>query len=412
MIKVLQQHGIIPILIVLLTMQCVEGIPYTITSLMVTTYVLIITIIIYKVKYFAPDNKNDYLIVGIYFFWMLTAGAIRGIFVAENSSEFKDLIIGISSVTVPILVYAFSSSTLLWKTLHLWIWFTVPAFILFYVWRLHIGIYQLFFGPLFLICFIPILPNKWKIFLSAIILAMLVGDLGARSQSIKAAIVILICVSYYFRRWISVKLYSIVHWLCYIFPVIILYLAITGVFNPLEYMGESEDLAYDAGEEFLNADTRTLLYEETIWSAVKNDYIWFGRSLARGNDSWTFSFFTEEQLKTQKFERYGNEWCHPNIFTWMGVIGVLLFSFIYLKSSYLALYRSNNIWMKLLSMFIAFNWAWGWIENSVGIDILNVGIWIMVAMGFSEQFRAMSDKEIEEWVISLFKWKYEENIVA
>ena len=78
----------------------------------------------------------------------------------------------------------------------------------------------------------------------------------------------------------------------------------------------------------------------------------------------------------------------------------------------MALYKSNNIWMKYISIFIAFNWAWGWLENGVGFNILNIGIWMMIAMGFSERFRAMTDKEIEEWVISIFKWKYEEDIVA
>ena len=410
--KVLKQHGILPVLIILLNVQCVEGIPYSRTSMSLTGLSVLIALIIYKMKYFAVDNKKDYLIIWIYFLWMLSAGVIRGFIVVENINEMKDVFSGICLASLPIIVYVYTKPALMWKTLHLWIWFVVPAFFLFYIWILPYDQYQFYFGPLFLMCFIPVLPKKWKIFGIFFMLLMMFADFGARSQMTKALIVVLICIGYYFRKWIPLVLFSIVHWLCYIVPIVILYLAITGVFNPLEYMAESESMTYDIGNEYINADTRTILYEETILSAVKNDYIWHGRSLARGNDSWHFGAFTDEQLKTKRYERYGNEWCHPNVFTWLGLIGVFLFFFIYLKSSFMALYRSNNIWMKFLSMFIAFNWAWGWLENCLVLDVLNIGIWMMIAMGFSKQFRAMSDKEIEKWVNSIFKWKYEKDIVA
>jgi len=412
MIKVLQQHGFLAALVLILTIQINGGIiPATFTILILVCYVVLITMIIYKVKYFAPENKTDYRIVGIYFLWMITAGAIRGFFVAEYNYEFRDLISGIVFTSVPIVVYVYATPSTLWKTLHLWIWIAFPLFFIFYSWFLPVGMYQFFFGPLFLFFLIPLLPNKWKIILAIILLCLIVGDLGARSQSAKAAFVFFICIMAFFRKRIPVGLYSVVHWLCYIGPIVILYFAITGIYNPFEKMEEYQGTMY-AGEEDLTADTRSILYEETIISAVKNKYIWHGRSLARGNDSWDFETFTSQELKTKKYERYGNEWCHPNIFTWLGLIGVFLFSFIYLKSSYLALYHSNNIWMKLFSMNIAFNWAWGWIENCLGLDILNVGIMMMIAMGFSKQFREMSDKEIEAWFISLFKWKHEEDIVA
>jgi len=412
MIRLFREHGLIAGLLLLKAIQTVEGAIASTTAMIVLNYTIIIVMLFYIVRNFAPGNKSNYRIIGIYLLWMLTAGAIRGGFVAETREEMMDLITGIALSTIPIIAYVMSSPKMLWKTLHLWIWFALPLFIVYYSWKIPLSSYQFFFGPMFLICFIPILPNKWKIILSVIVLIMFAGDFGARSQSLKAAVVILICMGYYFRRWIPVMFYHAVHWLCYIGPVIILYFAITGVFNPLEKMEDYQNDALYEGEEDLTADTRSYLYEETIQSAVKNDYIWCGRSLARGNDSWVFEAFTDEQLKTKRYERYGNEWCHPNVFTWLGLIGVILYALMYLTSSYLALYKSNNIWMKFLSLFIAYNWMWGWLENCLEFNILNIGLWMMIAMGFSEEFRAMSDKEIETWVKSLFKWKYEKDSVA
>ncbi len=45
----------------------------------------------------------------------------------------------------------------------------------------------------------------------------------------------------------------------------------------------------DAGEEYSAlVDTRTFLYAEEIQSAIKNNYIIIGRSIARGYDSLFF----------------------------------------------------------------------------------------------------------------------------
>ncbi|MBK9223652.1 MAG: hypothetical protein IPO23_01535 [Flavobacterium sp.] len=71
-------------------------------------------------------------------------------------------------------------------------------------------------------------------------------------------------------------------------------------------------------EENLKIDTRTFLYEEVVSSALKNDYVLFGRTPARGNDSFYFGNFTAEELGTKRYERYSNEVSILNIFTWTG----------------------------------------------------------------------------------------------
>lgn len=157
-------------------------------------------------------------------------------------------------------------------------------------------------------------------------------------------------------------------------------------------------------EEDLSADTRTFIYEEVISSAIRHNYIWFGRTPARGNDSMSFGSYSAENLKTGKYERHSNEVCHPNIFTWLGLVGVILYSLIYLKSSYLAVYKSNNIYIKILGVFIAFRWAYGWVEDFNRFDIMNISLWMMIAMGFSEQFRDMTDRDFKIWIRSIF-WK-------
>lgn len=200
------------------------------------------------------------------------------------------------------------------------------------------------------------------------------------------------------------------HWLCYISAIVLLVLGISGTFNIFTDMAsnsgkyvEKKIVNGELKEEDLSTDTRTFIYVEVLQSALKNDYVLCGRSLARGNDSNWFGSFMAEDLKTGKYERYNNELCHLNIFTWLGVIGVLLYSLIYFRSSFLAVYRSNSYFLKLIGFFIAFHWAYGWIEDTTNFDILNISLWSAISMGLSSQFRAMTDQDFVEWFGAIFK---------
>ena len=409
----LKQIGFLPIIVVLITVISVNlWSIFPIENMVLSwgLYLLIcISVLWNKYYYFSPNNGRDYLIIRIYIIWMII-GVIRGCFVAENYWEWKELVSATFALSLPIFVYAFSIPLILQTTLSVWIKFALPAFGLFFIWAISRDAHHFYLGPILLLgCFIPALPKKWKYILLGLLFLMLVVDLTARSQTIKAAIVLLISAAYYLSRYTSTRIFNIAHWFCYIIPIVFLTTAIMGVFNPFQALEDNEGkymTTDEVGEvEDLAADTRTGLYEEIVSSAVRHNYIWQGRTPARGNDSWIFGSYTAEELKTGRYERHSNEFCHPNIFTWLGLIGVVFYGLIYLRGSYLALYKSNSVWMKLIGVFIAFRWAFGWIEDTNSIDISNIALWMMIAMGFSEQFRAMSNTEMEEWVCGILKFK-------
>lgn len=71
--------------------------------------------------------------------------------------------------------------------------------------------------------------------------------------------------------------------------------------------------------------------------------------------------------------------------------------------------------MKLLGLFIAFRWAFGWIEDFNRFDIANISLWILIAMGFSKQFRQMDNLRFKRWLYNTLSLKnkiYEKNFVA
>ena len=344
------------------------------------------------------------------YFWWLLFETIRGAFIAENYWEWKQLITGFLSLSLPLFVYAFVQPYILQKVLFVWIKIAIPFFIVFLPILSH-GAYHFYLGPIFLLgCFIPILPRKWKIIISVLLVIMLFIDWGARSQVIKSAVVLLVALGIYYRHWISINILKTVHWICYAAPIILLILGISGTFNIFEDLASNKGKYVErkivdgkAVTEDLSADTRTFLYQEVITSALKHHYVIWGRTPARGNDSMLFGKYTAEELKTGKYERHSNEVCHPNVFTWLGLVGVILYSLIYLRSSYLAVYKSNNIYVKYLGCFIAFRWAYGWIEDGNTFAILSISLWMIIAIGLSTKFRDMNNRQMIIWIRSIFR---------
>ena len=364
-----------------------------------------------KKKNFHPSNHKDYLIIFIYLIWM-TIGCIRGILIADGYWEWKQLITGALALSLPVFAYVFSIPKISHDVLHVWIKYAIPLFFLLFIWIIGTASYQFYLSPIFLIaCFLPIIPKKWRYMFILLLLLMLFANLGARSQVLKSFFTLCMSACILFHKFFANKILKLLHWTFYILPIILLFLGISGQFNIFEDLSKNEGKIVERKmvngqwvEEDLSADTRTFIYEEVISSAIRHNYIWFGRTPARGNDSMSFGSYSAENLKTGKYERHSNEVCHPNIFTWLGLVGVILYSLIYLKSSYLAVYKSNNIYIKILGVFIAFRWAYGWVEDFNRFDIMNISLWMMIAMGFSEQFRDMTDRDFKIWIRSIF-WK-------
>ena len=103
----------------------------------------------------------------------------------------------------------------------------------------------------------------------------------------------------------------------------------------------------------------TFLYEEVYYSSIHLDSWLLGRSPARGNISYAFG----DEDMNGRGERIANEVNILNIFTWMGVIGVLMFSIVFIQATNLAVNYSNNIYCKFLGVYVAYKWMYGWVEE-------------------------------------------------
>lgn len=342
-----------------------------------------------KKEFYNPANAKNIYFVELYIYWNIIC-IIRGFFVAEDYWEWKFLIQFGLVLLIPICIYTVTNTFWVQKMVQQWFKFILPAFFVMYFFLFNEAVGHYLVPVSFALLFFPFLTKKWKIISVAMALIVFAANLGARSNVIKFVIPMILSLVYYFKTLASTKILKFTRLSFIVLPFILLYLGISNTFNIFK-MSDYIEGDYRAtqeqdvgGPDDLTADTRTFLYVEVISSALKYDYVWLGRTPARGNESQAFGPGIDKDLGTHKMERPSNEVSILNVFTWTGIIGVILYFLIFLKATYLALYKSKSRIMKIIGVYLAFRWSYAWVEDFSIFNLSYFFLWVTIGICFQK----------------------------
>ena len=183
-------------------------------------------------------------------------------------------------------------------------------------------------------------------------------------------------------------------------PFLFVLLFLTGRFNVFEFNKYMSNAQHD--DSGMYDDTRTGVYEEVITSAIDNHYILFGRSLSRGYDTeFILGRFRDKDYSKQTLER-SSEVAALNLFTWGGIVYLLLFFVWQCNVVYVGLKKTNNRYTPILALYVAFYWAFSWVENVQVFSMFYIFPIIIMAMCMSPEFREMDDDEFRNMVQEFF----------
>lgn len=412
---------VIPVTIFLLAIYSVlpyfrAGVPM-VSSLNNTTLWWIISfgilVVFLLAKYYFFDKRNDdnMLIVWMYLLWNLIC-IIRGMFIAEIYWDWKGLIGNAMALMLPIVIFSATNKMIVQSLLSFFIKYAFPLFLVLLL-TLRTDAFGFYLIPFsFLLLFFPAFTKTQKVILLLVTAIVIFSDLNARSNVIKFGIPLFILSLYYFREKISQKVMGTLCITPFVIPLVLFTLGVTGVFNVFnlqDYLkGDYSVMGADENgnrvELNVIQDTRTFLYEEVIQSAIHNNYWLLGRTPARGNDSSTFGLLAEEL--TGRSERMSNEIGLANVFTWTGIVGVLLYMLLFFRASFLAVHKSRNIYVKMVGVYVAFRWLYSWIEDVNDFSLNYFMLMLMIGLCFSESFRNMSNKEVVIWARGMFDVRY------
>jgi hypothetical protein len=358
------------------------------------------------IKPYVNQTQKNFLFITLYFIWNVI-NIIRGFFVAETYWDWKGLVGNAFALMLPLVAYVATNMLVLQKILSKFIQIALPLFIAL-VFDFSTNAKGLYLIPVsFLLLFLPALTDKWKLYFLIITAFVISTSLSDRSSVIKFAVSILLSLTWYTKLLYMNKLMNFIRLLLFIAPVVLFALAITGQFNIFNinqyapsYNVSEIDPNGEQEQTDLTTDTRTPLYIEVLSTAQKYNTWWFGRSPARGNETVLFSDLASI---TGREERSHNEVAVLNIFTWTGIVGVVLYMLVFFRASYLALNKSNNAYSKMLGLYIAFRWLYAWVEDINNFSLNYYMIWIMIGVCVSNEFRSMTDIEVKIWVRGIFQ---------
>ncbi|BBD45380.1 MAG TPA: hypothetical protein DEB36_10695 [Porphyromonadaceae bacterium] len=382
-----------------------------------TTIVWVLSIIILAVfflarySFFDRKNEQNLRIVWIYLLWNIVC-IVRGMLVAEIYWDWKGLISNAMALLLPIVAYSATNKKVVQYMLSYYVRYVLPLFLIFAL-ILRADAYGFYLIPMsFLLLFLPALTLRQKILVITVTLVVITADLGARSNVIKFGVPLLILGFYYLRSMITVKVMEAVRLSLFVIPVVLFLLGVSEIFNVFkmddyvkgDYTTVGTDEFGNRVEINVTTDTRTFIYSEVLQSAINNNYWLLGRTPARGNDSEIFGERAYEL--TRRSERLANEIGLANVFTWTGIAGVILYTLIFFRASYLAVNRSANIYAKMLGIYIAFRWLYAWVEDVNNFSLNYFMLWVMIGLCFSYTFREMTNKEVAVWVRGIFDVRY------
>lgn len=340
--------------------------------------------------------------------YVLCMSVIGALFKTENYWDWKLLIDNMMIFMLPLAAYSINEEHLIARGINNWLnWAWIPLCIL---WPfLESDAFGRYLVPFtFLALIIPVLNKKWTIALGGAFLITLLYGFESRADVIKfsACLLLGLCLWVpYLSRWLF-NLIKPAMWTFLLSPFIFMGLAISGTFNVFEiekelgledkYMMASS--LEDRDEVSALADTRTFLYAEEIASSISGNYYIWGNTPARGYKSLAFGHGADEDFGTKRGERQSCEVSILNVFNYFGLVGCLLYFIIFITASYLAIYKSENRYIKVIGLYVAFRWLFGFIEDFSRFDLNMMFLWFMIGMCYSERFRQRTDEEVELWL--------------
>ena len=342
---------------------------------------------------------------------------VVGAYVQDNYWERKSLIMHIFDYLVPLIVFLFIFPEILQSVVRKWFNLTLllilPYFLFVNFWGIPWVLGLLPFYILFINAF---KRKKIKVLLFIVAISVPLIDLDGRSVLLKFIVALIIGLSAaHIKNFGRVKC-RIIFSSFFVIPVLMLILGCTDVFNVFNIQEFLSKKGYIKLKEDNTAlvDTRSFIYEEQIYSSIINNYYIWGRTPARGFDSIVGEQNVDiikgakntsgDKGINLKNERNGCEVEILNQFNYFGLIGVVLFTLIFFSACWISC-SSNNIYVKLCGLYVAFRYMLTWIEDMAQPSAPYVCLWIFIAICYSPYFRNMTNIEFESFMNSCIRIK-------
>lgn len=375
----------------------------------VIVYLISFIVLFVYAAVFIKDWRRSPMVLRLFLGWVLI-NALRGLLYAEGYYDFKFLVENLTVYLIPLCVVYFSRPENVQKSIRLPVMASMFMLVFFYPISFPEASMRLLFLLPLLVPFVFRVNLRQAGFVILMLIAFAwTGSLESRAAITRMAVSLFFAVVFLLPPWFTGKRFlGIVSSVFFTAPIVLLVAAgfydfniFVDTFNNLggKYIIKTTE-GSQTDQEDLAGDTRTFIYEETLVSATLQDYWLMGHTLSRGYTSPTFR--DTDPISFNRGERPNSEVGILNIFTHMGLIGVVLYTIVFLMAAYRALTRARSPEMRVMGALVAFRWFLSWTEEFTIFDINQNIIWLMVAMCLSTEFLEMDGPTFRKFLSGCF----------
>lgn len=358
------------------------------------------TCLLYYLRYFKRIHNENKIISWIYIYIIvyIILGGIKQFFIPSGIFPFFRLSISMALLSIGAIFIFRYENRIIAKTFHLW-WKIIPFIFICTFWVLEPSQYiKILSFCLFYLFLLPFLRIKRKLIVIMGILFIIINGMEQRIDFINIILCfILLFIIKYIKNIPKVFFLLNFRILMFIPILFVITFYITG-FNILKLDQFIDNEVQLAGQ--LNADTRSFLYEEAWLSGINNNNLVVGRTPFYGYDS-NFAENREGDsllVKGQKSQRISEVFI-VNLLTWFGLIGIIFFFILYYKIGTNTLKKSQNPFLFVFSIYIAFFWIESWIGNILFTPNSSyILLCIVIAICIDPRFQKMNFKEIRIYI--------------
>lgn len=354
-------------------------------------------------KYLSRQYKyitSLYVLMIVY----VVASCIKLTFIPSSIYPFQRMNVMCSFLSVG-TIFVLMDESIMIRTLKTW-WKYVPIIVLpasilmdkFWL----VDMLQMSF--LFLMLFTCISKNKRYLVFFMFIYMALYG-ISQRFDYLRIILPLVVFVFIKFHILLGRISSKILYGCLMLLPIVLFFFAQSGKFNVFDMDSYIKGSYTSSSGENMKDDTRTILYEEAINSALDNNYLWYGRTPGYGYDSKFVAtregtFYAESGV----FPQRNSEVFAVNMFTWTGVIGLSSWFLFFSLFGYKVLNKARNRYIRALVVYVGFFWICDWISNyfvapSSGYMLL----FMVIAICSQSKYQLMSDFEIETFFKRIFR---------
>lgn len=264
-----------------------------------------------------------------------------------------------------------------------------------------------------LILLTPFLGKRFLLFLLVVSFIAVIVNPGNRSTLLNIIFPYFIILIYYITpksKFLFIA--KNLRFLLLIIPLVFGSLSLFNNFNIFSYANNINFQIYMSKSnnyKSLLVDSRSSIYEDVFFGLEKSNSLVFGLG-GGGKVNTSLADNLNNEIFKEIYEkgRRSSESGMLNYIQWSGLIGGLIYYLMFIKASYLGVYKSRNFFSVIVGVWIAYKAAFSFIEDPVLITPATMFSLLLVGLCFNANFRNMSNTDLLFYLNWHLKPKYNE----